>query len=80
MTAKTNELEEMYRLEKENKLLRTALTNSTIALDDWLRTFAYDLCRKEHVKESYARISQNGGTLAYIADLQQANRNALKPK
>lgn len=80
MTAKTNELEEMYRLEKENKLLRKALTNSTIALDDWLRTFAYDLCKEEHVKESFDRISQNGGTLAYLADLQQENRNALKPK
>lgn len=80
MTAKTNELEEMYQLEKENKLLRKALTNSTIALDDWLRTFASELCYEKHVQESYARISQNGGTLAYIADLQQANRNVLKPK
>lgn len=80
MTSRTNELEELYRLEKENKLLHEALTNSTIALDDWLRTYAYDLCKKEHVQESYERISQNGGTLYYIACLQEANRNALKPK
>ncbi len=80
MSAKTNQLEEMYQLEKENKLLRTALTNSTIALDDWLRTYAYDLCKKEHVEESYERIRQKGGTLYYIAILQEENRKALKPK
>lgn len=80
MTAQTNELEELYLLEQENKLLHEALTNSTIALDDWLRTFASELCHKKHVQESYARINQNGGTLHYIAVLQQANRNALKFK
>jgi len=78
--AKTNELEEMYQLEKENKLLREALTNSTIALDDWLRTYAWDLCKEEHVEESRKRIQLGGGTLYYIAVLQEANRNALKFK
>lgn len=80
MIAKINELEEMYQLEQENKLLREALTNSTIALDDWIRTFASELCHEKHVQESYERINQGGGTLYYIAVLQEANRNALKPK
>ena len=80
MTARTNELEDLYRLEQENKLLRKALTNSTIALDDWIHTFAAELCHEKHVKEAHDRINKNGGTLAYVADLQQASRQALKFK
>jgi hypothetical protein len=54
-----------------------ALRASIVALADWTRTYASELCHDADVQESLARISDSGGTLAYIACLQQANRAAL---
>ena len=56
--------------------LRGALTRSVTALNDWLATYADDLCDPEHVATARARIAEFG-TLAYIAEVQQQNRAAL---
>lgn len=54
-----------------------ALEASHIALDDWLHTYAPDECGEEYVQTTRGRIFEAGGTLAYIADLQQENRRIL---
>lgn len=60
----------------EVETLRAALEASVVAIDDWLHTYAYDLCNPSDVTESRERIGEYG-TLAYIAMIQQANRAAL---
>jgi len=60
------------------KELRAALDRSRIAIDDWLNTYASEFCDEERVKEAGTRIREGGGTLAYIADVQEQNREALK--
>jgi hypothetical protein len=57
--------------------MKEALRHSMIALDDWLNTYAPEFCDEERVKEARKRIMDEGGTLAYIADLQERNRTAL---
>lgn len=61
-------------------VLEAALTRSRIALDDWLNTYAADLCAPDRVKEAWDRIGLEGGTLAYIAFVQEQNRDALGPQ
>lgn len=53
-----------------------ALKTSITALDDWLNTYASELCNEERVKEAYQRIHQYG-TIGYIANVQLKNREAL---
>lgn len=65
-------------LEEENRVLREALEQSVIAIDDWLHQYAGEHCNELSVQDTQRRIFQNGGTLAYIADVQSANRAALK--
>lgn len=57
--------------------LRDALERSKTALDDWLNTYASEFCDEERVAEAGKRIMDGGGTLAYIADIQEQNRVAL---
>jgi len=49
-----------------------------VALDDWINTYASEMCDKARVEEAWKRIKDEGGTLAYIADVQERNRKALK--
>lgn len=56
--------------------LREALQRSIVAIDDWLNTYASDLCDPKHVEEAENRIGEYG-TLAYIANVQEQNRAAL---
>lgn len=58
--------------------LVVALDESRIAIDDWLNTYASELCGEARVEAAHKRISDNGGTLAYIASIQEQNRAALK--
>jgi hypothetical protein len=58
--------------------LEAALARSVTAIDDWLNTYAPEFCDEARVKEARSRIMSEGGTLAYIADVQQQNREALK--
>ena len=62
---------------RREKKLREALERSRIAIDDWLNIYAADQCDEKRVKEAMARVGEFG-TLAYIADVQQQNREALK--
>lgn len=59
--------------------LEAALTRSVTAIDDWLNVYASEFCDKARVAEAKKRFGEKG-TLAYIADVQQANRAALAGK
>lgn len=58
--------------------LEAALRNSMTAIDDWLHVYAYDMCDEADVRNSHKRIANEGGTLSYIASVQQQNRQALE--
>ena len=60
----------------EVERLREALASSMTAIDDWLHTYAAELCHQSDVDASARRIGQFG-TLAYIARVQDGNRAAL---
>ncbi len=53
------------------------LRRCSVALDDWLNTYASEFCDDARVAEAIKRIADNGGTLAYIAELQQDIKAAL---
>ena len=63
-------------LQAEVERLLTALGHSVIAIDDWLHQYASEECNAEDVERTWARIRENGGTLTYIAQVQQRNREA----
>ena len=65
----------LRRLTKRRR--RAALCASITAIDDWLNIYAEEHCDDRRVKEARLRIQASGGTLAYIARVQQANRDAL---
>ena len=69
--------EDNIRLERERDAARKALRKASVALDDWLNTYAAEFCDDGRVKEAYDRINENGGTIAYIADLRQEIRAIL---
>ncbi len=56
------------------------LQELSIALDDWLHTYASEFCDEKDVSKSIKHIRDNGGTLSYIAELQQKIRNKLGNK
>lgn len=58
--------------------LVAALKSSMTALDDWLHTYAPEFCDPGHVADAQRRIGERG-TLSYITEVQQRNRNALRP-
>lgn len=58
--------------------VRAAMERSIVAIDDWLHQYASDMCSEDHVKATGRRIFENGGTLAYIADVQEKNRAASR--
>lgn len=60
----------------EIEQLRTALTRSMVAIDDWLHQYAGELCDEKRVAESWARINKHG-TIGYICEVQEQNRHAL---
>jgi hypothetical protein len=62
--------------EERVKVLTEALEASMVAIDDWLHTYAADLCTPEDVQASANRIGEYG-TLSYIAHVQERNRAAL---
>lgn len=68
---------EIERLRSQLARAREALEQSVLALEDWLHTYAPDECGKDDVARTVSRIWNRGGTLAYIAEVQHANRQAL---
>jgi hypothetical protein len=59
---------------------REALEESQQALNDWVVTYASDMCDEKTVQEARERIVAAGGTLAYIANITERNRAALQQK
>ncbi len=57
--------------------LEQALRSSMLALDDWLHQYAPEWCGHECVAESRKRVGRVG-TIGYIAETQEKNREALK--
>jgi hypothetical protein len=53
-----------------------ALERSIVAINDWMHLYAPDMCKESDVAEAMARVHENG-TLAYIANVQEQNRDAL---
>jgi len=53
------------------------LNDLGVALDDWIHMYAPEFSGEEYVVETRKRIKENGGTLAYIADLRQRIREKL---
>jgi len=68
---------EVKRLTTDVEHLRVALKRSVVGLDDWINTFASELCNEKRVAEAYDRINAVG-TLMYVAKIQEANREVLK--
>lgn len=68
---------ELRRLHSVNAELLASLDASRIAIDDWLNTYAKELCDAGRVAEAHKRIRNEGGTVGYIAALQQRNRAAI---
>ena len=64
----------MTTVEKKDAALKRAKQ----AIDDWLHIYAADHCHEKDVIESQKRITEEGGTVAYIADVQREIREALK--
>lgn len=65
---------------ERERLLEQALARSVTALDDWINTYASEFCDADRVAAASKRIMDQGGTLAYIADIQKRNREALDIK
>lgn len=65
------------KLEARIAELELALTQSVTAIDDWLNTYAAELCDESRVEEARDRIRQYG-TIGYIAKVQKGNRKALE--
>ena len=54
----------------KNDKLESAAMKAVVALNDWLRIHvAEDGFKKEHVEESYKRISEKGGTIVYASEI-----------
>lgn len=49
-----------------------------VALNDWLHQYAPDQCESERVHDALNRIGANGGTLAYIGELNRRVREWQK--
>lgn len=57
--------------------LLAALETATVALDDWLHQYAPEFCGEPYVSETKKRIRAGGGTLAYVATIQEAIHAAI---
>jgi hypothetical protein len=66
-------------LKRDIAELKQALMDSTTALDDWISTYAPELCRKDAVESAEQRIFSGGGTLSYIGRQIRTNNKLLKP-
>ena len=78
MGVKWKDMAATKALQAHVKCLESALDASRIGLDDWLNTWASELCDEARIKEAWDRIMQHGGTIAYTADLNECNRTLLK--
>lgn len=65
------------QLQTENVEFRVLLMRASMALDDWIVTYASDHCYPEQIESTQKRISAGGGTLAYVSDITDAITKAL---
>ena len=67
-----------YHLDEEQRgRLVETLERAETALNDWIHTYAPEMCDQEHVDATMKRIAQCG-TLAYIAKVLMDVRAARK--
>ncbi len=66
-------------MSKREKALEEALEQAIQALNDWVTTYASDMCYEKTVLATRTRLHGAGGTLAYIAEAIGRARAALKP-
>lgn len=62
------------------KLERAALIAADLALTDWVRSYAPEMCSTGSVRASFSRVYAAGGTLAYIAGVRAQIKAALKTR
>lgn len=74
------EIVEGEQRDDEVTTLKDALRRSTVALDDLWAITAEEHIDPARVAEAWARIQENGGALAYIADITKANRALTKAR
>ena len=54
--------------------LKAAIKVKDDALNAWIHCYAPEFCKKEYVAETYKKIREAGGTLAFIADAVQEGK------
>lgn len=64
--------------EEQRANLVKVLSAAETALDDWVNTYASEMCDPDRVAEAMVRIYDNGGTLAYVAQVLVGVRLAKK--
>lgn len=69
---------EIERLTVENVYKNDALAFAELALNDWVTTYASDLCDPDDLVRALSRISNRGGTLAYIGEVLEEVRAAMR--
>lgn len=67
----------LTRKSEARDTIRSAIKNASQVIDDWVVTYAGELCYEEYVKVAEKRIMDGGGTLAYTANALELNRKAL---
>lgn len=65
-------------IDHESSRTLNALKIASMAIDDWLNTYASEFCADARVQEAHSRIDQYGGTVAYIAEVQFHVRSAME--
>jgi hypothetical protein len=77
-TKERDEAEEQFHAARaEAERLKAALVAAMQAVNDWIITYAADQCGQEEVKAARKRISDGGGTLAYVTDIMEMADKAL---
>ena len=57
---------------------RKLLEDCSTALNDWIVTYASEMCYPANVTTARKRIANGGGTLAYAADLRMRIKRELE--
>jgi hypothetical protein len=70
---------DMLKLQNRVKELEGMLRINMTALDDWLHVLAPYECDEKHVNGTRKRLNK-GGTIYYLANIQQQNRQVLAGK
>jgi hypothetical protein len=69
--------DKINELIKQRDALVAALERSNLAMNDWVSTYAAEMCNEADVAEARKRINEFG-TLGYIGDVLDQGRAALK--